>query len=33
MEIEKALPYDNRVVTNAVNKILESEKNEKHISG
>lgn len=33
MEIEKALPYDNRVVTNAINKILESEKNEKHISG
>lgn len=33
MEIEKALPYDNRVVTKAVNRILEVEKNEKHISG
>ena len=31
MEIEKALPYDNRIVTNAVKKIMESERNEKHL--
>lgn len=31
MDIEKALPYSQRVVTQAVNKILESEENEKNL--